>query len=231
MRFSLYRYNPETDAKPRMQDFDLASVPRGMMLLDALLRFKEQDEGLAFRHSCGEGHCGADGVNVNGVNLLACTTRLSDLREPVVVRPMPGLPVIRDLVVDMQAFFDQYRAVRPYLIADDPEPEVERRQSPEQRAELDGSFECILCGCCTMQCPSWQSNPDKFLGPAALLQAWRFLSDSRDTATAERLERLDGPYALFRCRTVMNCVNVCPKDLNPTEAIGRIRRLMLKTSL
>lgn len=231
MRFSIYRYNPETDAEPRMQRFELESVSRGMMLLDALLRFKEQDESLVFRHACGEGHCGADGVNVNGVNVLACTTRLSILREPVQVTPLPGLPVIRDLVVDMEAFFSQYRAVRPYLIADDPEPEVERRQSPEQRAGLDGSFECILCACCTTQCPSWQNNPERYLGPAALLQAWRFLNDSRDTATEERLNDLAGPYALFRCRTVMNCVNVCPKDLNPTEAIGRIRRLMLKSSL
>ena len=228
MRFLIYRYNPETDNAPYMQPFELHAVRPGMMLRDALLELKAaQDEGLTFRHSCGEGVCGSDGLNVNGRNVLACITPLAELREPVTVRPLPKLPVIRDLVVDLSQFYHHYRAVKPYLIAHDPEPEVERLQTPEQRAELDGLYECILCACCSTACPSFWWNPEQFRGPAALLQAWRFLADSRDHATSERLEDLDGPYRLFRCHTIMNCVEVCPKGLNPTRAIGRIKALML----
>ncbi len=229
MKFLVYRYNPETDAAPYMQPFELHAVRPGMMLRDALLELKAaQDEGLTFRHSCGEGVCGSDGLNVNGRNVLACVTPLAELREPVTVRPLPKLPVIRDLVVDLSQFYHHYRAVKPYLIAHDPEPEVERLQTPEQRAELDGLYECILCACCSTACPSFWWNPEQFRGPAALLQAWRFLADSRDHATSERLEELDGPYRLFRCHTIMNCVEVCPKGLNPTRAIGRIKALMLR---
>ncbi len=200
-----------------------------MMLRDALLRLKEeQDESLSFRHSCGEGVCGSDAVNINGSNGLACITPLAELREPITVRPMPGMPVIRDLVVDMSQFFHHYRAVQPYLVVHDPEPEVEYRQSPAEREKLDGLYECILCGCCSTACPSFWWNPERFRGPAALLQAYRFLADSRDQATAQRLEELDGPYRLFRCHSIMNCTNVCPKGLNPTRAIGEIRKLMLK---
>lgn len=227
MRFSIYRYNPESDAKPYMQAFELPARP-GMMLLDALKELKAQDESLAFRHSCGEGVCGSDGLNINGRNGLACITPLANLKEPVEVRPFPGMPVIRDLVVDLSQFYHQYRAIRPYLIVHDPEPEVEYRQSPEERERLDGLYECILCGACSTACPSFWWNPDQFRGPAALLQAWRFLADSRDQATAERLEALDGPYRLFRCHTIMNCADVCPKGLNPTKAIGNIKKAMLK---
>lgn len=231
MRFSIYRYNPETDAAPRMQDYELAEVEPGMMLRDALLRLKAEDETLSFRHSCGEGVCGSDAMNINGRNGLACITPLKGLREPVQVRPMPGMPVIRDLVVDMSQFFQHYRAVKPYLIVHEPEPEVEHRQSPEEREKLDGLYECILCGCCSTACPSFWWNPDKFRGPAALLQSYRFLADSRDQATDERLNELDGAYRLFRCHGIMNCVDVCPKGLNPTAAIHHIKELMLKQSV
>jgi len=231
MRFRIYRFNPETDAEPYMQDYKLDKVRPGMMLLDALLALKEQDETLAFRRSCGEGVCGSDGMNVNGLNRLACVTPLQELKEPVTLRPFPGQPVIRDLVVDMSSFYRQYREVKPYLIRNEPEPEVEVLQSPDDRDKLDGLYECILCGCCSTSCPSFWWNPDKFLGPAALLQAWRFLADSRDQATDERLDALDGPFKLFRCHTIMNCVEVCPKGLNPTRAIGNIKHLMLKSSI
>ncbi len=228
MRFSVYRYNPEVDSGPRMQTYVLEQVPQGMMLLDALLEIKAQDETLSFRRSCGEGVCGSDALNINGRNGLACITPVADLKEPVEVRPLPGLPVVRDLVVDMDKFFHQYRAVQPYLIVHDPDPETERPQSPEDRDKLDGLYECILCGCCSMSCPSFWWNPDKFRGPAALLQAWRFLADSRDQATEHRLQELEGPYRMFRCHTIMNCVDVCPKGLNPTLAINNIKKLMLK---
>ena len=231
MQFSIYRYNPETDEKPYMQDMQLENVSQEMMLLDALLALKDQDESLSFRRSCQEGVCGSDAMNINGRNGLACITPLDSLSSPVVLRPMPGLPVIRDLIVDMGQFYQQYRQVKPYLIVKDPEPEVEQKQTPQQRDQLDGLYECILCGCCSTSCPSFWWNPDKFLGPAALLQAWRFLADSRDQAEEERLEALEGPYRLFRCHTIMNCVDVCPKGLNPTRAIGNIKNLMLKRSI
>ncbi len=228
MRFLIYRYNPEAGGGPYMQEYCLDDIQPGMMLRDALLRIKEQDETLTFRHSCGEGVCGSDALNINGRNGLGCITPLKGLKEPVEVRPLPGMPVIRDLVVDMERFFEHYRSIKPYLIAHDPEPEVERLQSPDERDRLDGLYECILCGCCTTFCPSFWWNSQSFRGPAALLQAYRFLADSRDQATAERLGELEGPYRLFRCRSIMNCVEVCPKGLNPTRAIGRIKQLMLK---
>ena len=230
MRFRVYRYNPETDSAPRMQDFEVDGRP-GMMLRDALLDIKRQDESFSFRHSCGEGVCGSDAVNVNGRNRLACITALPELKEPIEVRPLPGRPVVRDLVVDMTEFYQQYRAVRPYLIRHEPMPEQEILQSPKDRDKLDGLYECILCGCCSTACPSFWWNPQKFHGPAALLQAWRFLADSRDEATDERLDALDGPYKLFRCHSIMNCVEVCPKGLNPTKAIGHIKALMVKKAI
>lgn len=230
MRFSVYRYNPESGGEPRMQDFDV-EVPadaRKLMLLDMLVVLKAQDETLSFRRSCREGVCGSDAMNINGRNGLACITPLKELREPVELRPLPGLPVIRDLIVDLSQFYNQYRAVKPWLVNDEPVPEVERLQSPAERQELDGLYECILCGCCSTACPSFWWNPDRFLGPAALLQAWRFLADSRDQATGERLDLLEDPWRLFRCHTIMNCVDVCPKGLNPTRAISQIKQLMLR---
>ena len=231
MKFSIYRYDPDADARPRMQDYDVALEPTDQMLLDALVRIKAQDDGLAFRRSCREGVCGSDAMNINGKNGLACITRMADLREPVEIRPLPGLPVIRDLIVDMSQFFKQYHSVKPYLVNNEPSPEKERLQSPAQRAELDGLYECILCACCSTACPSFWWNPDKFVGPAGLLQAYRFLADSRDEATSERLDNLEDPYRLFRCHSIMNCVDVCPKGLNPTHAIGKIKELMVKRAV
>ena len=231
MRFNIYRYNPDVDSQPYVQDYELKDIEPGMMLLAALLKLKEQDETLSFRRSCGEGVCGSDSMNINGVNGLACITPLSELKEPVEIRPLPGLSVVRDLIVDMNQFYQQYRDVKPYLIVKDPVPEVELPQTPEQREKLDGLYECILCGCCSTACPSFWWNPDKFLGPAALLQASRFIEDSRDQALDERLENLEGPFKLFRCHTIMNCVQVCPKGLNPTKAIGNIKKKMVKNSL
>ncbi|MDZ4201886.1 MAG: succinate dehydrogenase iron-sulfur subunit [Gallionella sp.] len=228
MKFKIYRYNPDTDTVPRMQDYELDIAAGEMMLLDALLLLKQQDDSLSLRKSCREGVCGSDAMNINGRNGLACITPLADLSEPVTLRPLPGLPVIRDLIVDMTQFFKQYHSITPYLINNEPPPETERLQSPAQRKHLDGLYECILCGCCSTACPSFWWNPDKFVGPAGLLQAYRFLADSRDQATSERLDDLEDPYRLFRCHTIMNCTDVCPKELNPTEAIGRIKEMMVK---
>ena len=231
MQVSVYRYNPDADEAPRMRDMTL-ELPKGrdLMVLDVLERLKEQDPSLAYRRSCREGVCGSDGVNMNGRNGLACITPVSQVAKKgkLTLRPLPGLPVIRDLVVDMSQFFAQFEKVRPYLINDKPPPAGERLQSPGERAKLDGLYECILCACCSTACPSFWWNPDKFVGPAGLLQAYRFLADSRDTATAERLADLDDPYSVFRCRGIMNCVNVCPKGLNPSRAIGKIRGLLVR---
>ena len=232
MKFSIYRYNPEKDKKPYVKEYELDNVVPGTMLLAALLRIKdEQDETLSFRRSCGEGVCGSDGMNVNGVNGLACITSTDDLKQPIEINPLPGLPVIRDLIIDMDQFYKQYRAVKPYLIVNDPMPDVELKQTPQQREQLDGLYECVLCACCSTACPSFWWNPDKFLGPAALLQASRFIEDSRDQAFEKRLEELEGPFKLFRCHTIMNCVQVCPKGLNPTKAIGKIKNKMVSRSL
>ncbi len=232
MRFSIYRYNPESGAAPHMHDYEIAFDPQGKKVLDALIAIKEQvDESLTFRRSCREGVCGSDGLNINGVNRLACTTDLAALKEPIEIRPLPRLAVIRDLIVDLSQFFRHYRAVKPFLVNLDPEPESERLQSPKERAELDGLYECILCGCCTTACPSFWWNPERFLGPTALLQAYRFIADSRDQTTNERLDFLEDPYRLFRCHGIMNCVEVCPKGLNPMAAIGKIKSLLVKRVL
>lgn len=233
MRFSIYRYNPETGEEPRMQDYDIDVKEHNcIMLLDVLLHIKNHvDETLTLRRSCREGVCGSDGMNVNGKNRLACTTRLTSLSDPVVIRPLPGLPVIRDLVVDMTQFYAQYDKAKPYLQNNEPAPATERLQSPAERAKLDGLYECILCACCSTSCPSFWWNPDKYMGPAALLQAYRFIADSRDTQTSERLAELADPFSVFRCRGIMNCVDACPKELNPLEAINHIKDAMLKESV
>jgi succinate dehydrogenase / fumarate reductase, iron-sulfur subunit len=230
MRFSIYRYNPEVDAKPYMQDYDLdIKLHNCHMVLDALLAIKNTiDDTLTFRRSCREGVCGSDGMNINGTNGLACTMHLSALKDPIIIRPLPGLPVIRDLVVDMTQFYEQYDKVKPYLQNRNPVPAKERLQSPEERAKLDGLYECILCACCSTSCPSFWWQPDKFVGPAGLLQAYRFIIDSRDTEKSDRLADLADPFSLFRCRGIMNCVAVCPKGLNPTKAINHIKELMLE---
>ena len=231
MRFSIYRYNPEADDRPRMQHYDIALEPADRMLLDALVRIKTHDDTLSFRRSCREGVCGSDGMNINGKNGLACITRVADLKEPVEIRPLPGLPVVRDLIVDMSQFFKQYQSVKPYLVNHEPPPEEERLQSPAEREELNGLYECILCACCTTACPSFWWNPDKFVGPAGLLQAYRFIADTRDQSTGERLDDLEDPYRLFRCYSIMNCVDACPKGLNPTRAIGKIKDLLVKRTI
>lgn len=229
MKFSIYRFNPEVDKKPYMQDYELnLQETPAAMVLDALKLLKKQDETLSFRRSCGEGVCGSDGMNINGKNGLACVTPLAGIKEPVVLRPFPGMPVIRDLIVDMTNFYKQYEKTKPYLQNSQPAPGIERLQSPAERAELDGLYECIMCGCCSSSCPSYWWNPEKFLGPAAALQAARFIKDSRDDATQERLAQLDDAYSVFRCRSIMNCVDVCPKNLNPTKAIAEIRDKIIK---
>lgn len=231
---SIYRYNPDVDDAPRMQDYQL-EVEEGqdMMVLDALMALKEQDPTLSFRRSCREGVCGSDGVNMNGKNGLACITPLSELgKGKIVVRPLPGLPVVRDLVIDMTQFYTQYEKIKPYLMNDDKQPPArEFLQSPEEREKLDGLYECILCACCSTSCPSFWWNPDKFVGPAGLLHAYRFLADSRDTATDERLSDIDDAFSVFRCHGIMNCVNVCPKGLNPTKAIGQIKSMLLQRAV
>lgn len=231
MKVSIYRYNPETDKEPYMKEYDIDTGGRDIMVLDVLNLVKEQDPTLAYRRACREGVCGSDGMNMNGKNGLACITPISQAtggKGKLILRPLPGLPVIRDLVVDMSMFYRQYEKIKPYLINDTPAPAIERLQSPEDRDKLDGLYECILCACCSTACPSFWWNPDKFIGPSGLLQAYRFIADSRDTATAERLAALDDPFSLFRCRGIMNCVNVCPKGLNPTKAIGHIRSMLLQ---
>lgn len=229
MTFSIYRFNPEVDKKPYIQDFklDVATI-KGKMLLNALEALKEEDPTIGLRRSCGEGVCGSDGMSINGKNGLACTTQLHTLPDRVLLQPLPGFPVIRDLIVDMELFFEQYKKIKPFLQNKGEAPAKERLQSPEDRAKLDGLYECILCACCSSSCPSYWWNPDKFIGPAGLLWSYRFIVDSRDTETPERLEALKDPYSAFRCRSIMNCVDACPKALNPTEAIRKTRTAMLK---
>ena len=200
------------------------------MVLDVLTLAKEKDPSIAYRRSCREGVCGSDGMNINGTNGLACITPMSDVVGPdkkLILRPLPGLPVVRDLVVDMSLFYKQFEKVRPFLINDEAPPAIERLQSQEDREKLDGLYECILCACCSTSCPSFWWNPDKFIGPAGLLQAYRFLADTRDTANTERLSDLKDPFSVFRCRGIMNCVSVCPKGLNPTRAIGHIKSMLI----
>jgi succinate dehydrogenase / fumarate reductase iron-sulfur subunit len=226
---NIYRFNPEKDEKPYMQTFEVPVEKPGMKLLDALNYIKWNLDGtLTYRRSCGEGVCGSDGLNINGVNGLGCITPIEGLKQPIQVRPLPSMEVTRDLVVDMEHFFDQYKQIKPWLQAKTAIPEHERLQTPAERAELDGSYECILCGCCTTSCPSWWWNGDRFLGPAALLQTNRWLKDSRDEATGERLDELEDSFKLYRCHQIMNCMEACPKELNPTKAINDIKRALTK---
>ena len=230
--FRIYRYDPEREQRPRFQDYEVELEPNEHMVLDALVRIKSfVDDSLSFRRSCREGVCGSDGMNINDKNMLACVTNIRDLERPIVLRPLPGMPVVRDLVVDLTPFWTQYHSVKPWLMNDTPPPERERLQSPAQRDELNGLYECILCACCTSSCPSFWWNPDRFVGPAGLLQAYRFIVDSRDTATSQRLDDLDDVYRLFRCRTIMNCTDVCPKGLSPAAAISEIRSMLVRRSI
>ena len=232
LKVEVYRYNPETDKAPYMKTYEVDTQGKDLMILDVLELLKAQDQGLAYRRSCREGVCGSDGMNINGKNGLACIKPISECvkNNKLVLRPLPGLPVIRDLVVDMTQFYDQYKKIEPYLQNDTPAPAIERLQSPAEREKLDGLYECILCACCSTSCPSFWWNPDKFIGPAGLLQAYRFLVDSRDLATEKRLSNLDDPFSVFRCHGIQNCVAVCPKGLNPTRAIGHIRNMLLQSA-
>lgn len=232
LKVEVYRYNPETDKTPYMKTYEIDTEGKDLMVLDVLEMLKAQDPTLVYRRSCREGVCGSDGMNISGKNGLACVTALSECvkNNTLVLRPLPGLPVIRDLIIDMSQFYAQYKKIEPYLQNDTPAPAIERLQSPEDRAKLDGLYECILCACCSTSCPSFWWNPDKFIGPAGLLQSYRFLADSRDTATVKRLGNLDDPFSVFRCHGIQNCVSVCPKGLNPTRAIGHIRTMLLQNA-
>jgi succinate dehydrogenase / fumarate reductase, iron-sulfur subunit len=231
----VYRYNPETDQVPWQKTYHVPDKFRETMVLDVLEYLKAQDPTLTFRRSCREGVCGSDGMNMNGQNGLACTTRCNDLlkrKRKISIRPLTGMPVIRDLVVDLSLFVEHYKSVKPWLINDEPEPAIERLQSPGERDKLNGLYECILCACCTSGCPSWWWNPERFAGPAALLWSERFLEDSRDRGEKERLDFYEqDPRTLFRCRDIQNCAVVCPKQLNPMKAISNIRRRILARSI
>lgn len=230
--FHIYRYDPDKDDRPYMQRHVVKLGHGEHMVLGALVRIKSfQDDSLSFRRSCREGVCGSDGMNINGKNRLACVTSLRELKDPVVLRPLPGMPVIRDLMVDLTGFWQQYHSVKPWLMSDEPVPYRERLQSPEQRESLNGLYECILCACCTSSCPTFWWNPDRFVGPAGLLQAYRFIADSRDLAISKRLDDLDDADRLFRCRTIMNCTDVCPKGLSPAYAISQIRHLLVSRTI
>ena len=229
VRVKIYRYDPETGEPPRMQDYTVPASYEGHMVLDLLTNIKNEiDDSIAYRRSCREGVCGSDGMNINGKNRLACVTTVKELQQPIVLRPLPGVPVVRDLIVDLSEFWKQYHSIKPYLVNDDPPPERERLQSPEERDKLNGLYECILCACCSTACPTFWWNPDRFVGPAGLLQAYRFIADTRDTTPSQRLDDLDDAYRLFRCRTIMNCTDVCPKGLNPAAAISEIRDLLVR---
>lgn len=231
MQVDVYRYDPGADAAPYMASMTYEPEPgRDPMVLDVLEHLKTVDTSLSFRRSCREGVCGSDGINMNGRNGLACVTPLSSVvhNDTLTLRPLPGLPVIRDLVVDMNLFWKQYERIEPWLQNDRPAPAGERLQTPEERERLDGLYECILCACCSTACPSWWWNPERYVGPAGLLQAQRFLTDSRDTASEHRLDILDDHFSVFRCRSITNCDFYCPKELSPHRAILAIKKALLK---
>jgi succinate dehydrogenase / fumarate reductase iron-sulfur subunit len=229
--FKVYRYDPEAGGNPRLDTFEIDRAACGPMVLDALIKIKtEQDSGLTFRRSCREGVCGSCSMNIGGRNTLACTKAIDDLPGEVAVYPLPHMAVIKDLVTDFSHFFAQYQSITPWLQTDSTAPERERRQSPEDRAQLDGLYECILCACCSTACPSYWWNPERFLGPAVLLQAYRWLADSRDEHAGERLDELEDPFRLYRCHTIMNCANTCPRGLNPAKAIAEVKKLMVDRS-
>ena len=226
-KFKIYRYDPDSGANPRYDNFEINLDECGPMVLDALIKIKsEQDPSLTFRRSCREGICGSCSMNLDGRNGLACTTAIEDIKGEIRITPLPHMEVIKDLVPDFTHFYQQYASIQPWIEnAEIPADGKERLQSPKDREKLDGLYECILCACCSTGCPSYWWNSDKFLGPAILLQAYRWLADSRDEAADERLEALDDPFALYRCHTIMNCANVCPKGLNPAKAIAEVKKL------
>ena len=229
----VYRYDPDTDENPRIDSYEIDLDKCGPMVLDAILYIKnELDPTLAFRRSCREGICGSCAMNIDGTNTLACTKATDSIKGDVKIYPLPHMPVQKDLVPDLKHFYAQYASVKPWLQAESPPPpDRERLQSKEDREKLDGLYECILCACCSTSCPSYWWNGDRYLGPAALLQAYRWLIDSRDEATGERLNDLEDPFRLYRCHTIMNCARTCPKGLNPAEAISEIKKMMVTRTL
>ena len=223
----IYRYEPDEGENPRLDEYEVDMERCGPMVLDALIKIKNEiDPTLSFRRSCREGICGSCSMNINGRNTLACTCGIEQLKGDIRIYPLPHMPVVRDLVTDLSGFYRQYAAVEPWLQNGSNEPERERLQRKEERARLNGLEDCILCACCSTSCPSYWWNPDKYLGPAALLQAWRWLADSRDQATAERLDHLEDAFRLYRCHTIMNCTQTCPKGLNPALAIAEIKKMV-----
>ena len=228
-KFKIYRYDPDTGDNPRTDTFEVDTDDCGTMVLDALIKIKgDTDSSLTFRRSCREGICGSCAMNIDGTNTLACTKPIDEVRGEVRIYPLPHLPVIKDLVPDMSTFYAQYTSIEPWLKTDSPPPaNRERLQSPKDRENLDGLYECIMCACCSTACPSYWWNGDRYLGPAILLQAYRWLVDSRDESTGERLDDLEDPFRLYRCHTIMNCTRTCPKNLNPAKAIGEIKKMMV----
>ena len=228
--FRVYRYDPELGGNPRWDTYEVDVEACGPMVLDVLIHIKNtMDPSLAFRRSCREGVCGSCAMNIGGRNTLACTHGWEEVpgRE-VSISPLPHMPVVKDLVPDLTLFYAQYASIEPWLQTETPEPQREWRQSPEDREKLDGLYECILCACCSTSCPSYWWNQEKYLGPAALLHAYRWLIDSRDEATGERLDELEDPFKLYRCHTIMNCAQVCPKGLNPAKAISEIKKMLVE---
>lgn len=227
--FKVYRFDPDSGENPRLDTFEVDLDSCGPMVLDALLKMKnEMDSTLTFRRSCREGVCGSCAFNIDGTNTLACTKPIAEINGEVKIYPLPHMPVIKDLVCDLNQPYAQYTAIKPWMQADTAPPNRERLQSPEERAKLDGMWECILCFCCQTSCPSYWWNGERYMGPAVLLQANRWIQDSRDEATGERLDELDDPFRVFRCHTIMNCTNTCPKGLNPGKAIGEIKEALAK---
>lgn len=228
-RFRVYRWNPDDNKNPRIDTYEVDTTACGPMVLDALINIKDQiDQTLTFRRSCREGVCGSCAMNIDGANTLACTKSIEDIRGDVKVYPLPHLEVVKDLVADLSHFYAQYASVKPWLQTVTPEPQAEWKQSHEDREKIDGLYECILCACCSTSCPSYWWNGDRYLGPAALLQAYRWIVDSRDEMTGERLDNLEDPFRLYRCHTIMNCTQTCPKGLNPAKAIAKIKLLMIE---
>ena len=230
--FRVYRWNPDDTANPRVDTYFVDMDDCGPMVLDALLYIKNKvDATLTFRRSCREGICGSCAMNIDGTNTLACTKDMASISGAIKIYPLPHMPVVKDLVPDLTRFYAQHASIEPWLKTDTPQPEREWRQSPEDRVKLDGLYECILCACCSTSCPSYWWNGDRYLGPAALLQAYRWLIDSRDEATGDRLDNLEDPFRLYRCHTIMNCAKACPKGLNPAKAIAEIKSMMITRQL
>ena len=231
--FRVYRWDPDSGNNPRMDTYEIDLDKCGPMVLDAIIYIKnELDTTLTFRRSCREGICGSCAMNIGGINTLACIKAIEELSGDISIYPLPHMPVVKDLVPDMTNFYAQYASIKPWIQTQTPPPpDRERLQSKEERAELDGLYECILCACCSTSCPSYWWNSDRYLGPATLLQAYRWIVDSRDENTGERLDELEDPFRLYRCHTIMNCTNTCPKGLNPAKAIGEIKKLLVARSV